>query len=108
MKKVTKGRDPKGEELDPLKVSNEIKEVRFESLDELQKLESNTYYRFSENLKSIDALLNPDMLFQYFNYNTSTHGYNVKGLEEVHVVLQLLVYKLCSCIPINKYDKIGF
>jgi hypothetical protein len=106
MKKVW----PEGsEEVEPLNLL-QMKPFVFNSWKEVPKqLEAGTYYLPRRgNLQSIDALLYPDLLLQYFSYNQGVHGYLVQGVLDAHAALGLPQYKVCSCVPKDKYDKTGW
>ncbi|KAG0606796.1 hypothetical protein M758_9G168400 [Ceratodon purpureus] len=96
------------EELDRLKLPK-LTCHRFGSLDTLPILEADTYcYPKAGNLASIDAILYPNRLLQFFNYSRGDHGYLVTGLEKVHAQLQQDKYEVWSCVPKEKYKGTGF
>ncbi|KAG0603575.1 hypothetical protein M758_10G103900 [Ceratodon purpureus] len=105
-KRVHDGRD--AEELNSLKLPK-LTCHRFESLDTLPKLEADTYYYpKAGNFASIDAIMHPNRLLQFFNYSRGDHGYLVTGLEKVHARLGCDEYEVWSCVPKEKYEVTGF
>ena len=88
MKKVFENGEAK--DVEPLNLPK-MKTSVFKSLRELEQLEEGTYYRpRSGNLKSIDALLHPNLLLQYFSYNQGVHGYLLHlGVSDAHRALNL-------------------
>jgi len=107
------------EELDRLKLPK-LRCHRFESLETLPKLEADTYYYpKAGNFASIDAIVypnrllqffnySPNRLLQFFNYSRGNHGYLVTGLEKVHAQLKQDKYEIWSCVPKAKYEGTGF
>lgn len=69
----------------------------------------NTYYRpLNSNFESVDAVVYPQILLQFFRSRRGTHGYKVKGLKVLHEHLKQDHYLLCSCVPVDQYDNTGF
>lgn len=106
MKRVERGGH--SEEVKPLNLPK-MKTSLFKSWKEFPQFEAGTYYQpIRGNLQSIDVLVYPNLLLQYFSYNQGVHGYLVQGLVEAHAALKLKSYKVCSCVPKDKYDKTGW
>ena len=87
MKKVSEG--GRAVEVEPLDLP-EMKTSVFKSWKEFPQFEAGTYYQPGRgNLQSIDAVLHPDLLLQYFSYNQGVHGYLVQGVLDAHAALKL-------------------
>lgn len=106
MKKVCK--DGKLEAIDDIKLEKSDRKV-FEELGDLRKFQDGDYCQpKKKNLQSVDAVILPDILLQFFHYTQGNHGYKIKGLQDLDDVLKKPRYRLYSCVPEDTYDSTGF
>jgi hypothetical protein len=105
-KKVCK--DGKPEAIDDLELGKMDRKV-FEKLDDLRKFKDGDYCEpMKTNLQSVDAVILPDILLQFFHYTQGNHGYKIKGLQDLDDVLKKPRYRLFSCVPADTYESTGF
>lgn len=106
MKKVRK--DGKPEATADLKLERLDRKV-FEELGDLQNFQDGDYCQpKKKNLQSVDAVILPDILLQFFHYTHGNHGYRIRGPRDLDDVLKKPRYRLLSCVPEDTYGSIGF
>ena len=56
----------------------------------------------------MDVVILPNILLQFFHHTWGTHGYKIKGLQDLDDVLEKPRYRLLSCVPEDTYDSTRF
>jgi hypothetical protein len=81
----------------------------FESLRELPEFQDGDYCQpKTKILQSVDAVIHPNKLLQFFHYTRGNHRYKVNGLRHLDAVLRKPRYELLSCVPADTYPSTGF